>query len=102
MKIKAGVKVQGLKPEILLALMIIEPILVAHRQELVITAGIEGRHSAKSRHRLGMAVDVRSRDVPIAQIGKVEHLMHEALGDEFYIKFETHHYHIQFNGSEII
>lgn len=99
MKIKAGVRIIGLKPEMIICMMIIEPIMEAYEQELVITSGTEGRHSAKSRHYLGYGLDIRCRDIPASQIPEAVIDMQESLGAEFFVLYEGNHIHIQFNGT---
>ena len=99
MKIKTGVKVSGIQPEMTLALMVIHGILMSHGQELVITSVKEGPHSKRSRHYIGYAVDVRSRDIEPDSIPLVESQMQSALGAEYFVQFERNHFHIQFNGS---
>ena len=99
MKIKAGVQVGGIQPEMTLALMTIHGILMKHGQELVITSCTDSQHSSKSRHYIGYGLDLRSRDVPEADRELVVQEMRDALGAEYYVAFEVHHFHIQFNGS---
>jgi hypothetical protein len=96
-KIKPGVQVGGLQPEMVLALLIIEPILAEFDQETVITSATDSQHSAKSRHYIGYGLDLRSRNV--TDIAACEPLLQSALGPEYYIFHEVNHWHLQFNGS---
>ena len=99
MKIKAGVQVGGLQPEMTLALITVHGILMKHGQELVITSATDSKHSNKSRHYIGYGLDLRSRDVPEGDRDQVAKEMGSALGFEYYVAFEVDHFHIQFNGS---
>jgi hypothetical protein len=99
MKIKAGVQVGGLQPEMTLALMIVEPILKFWGQELVITSATDSQHSNMSRHYVGYGLDIRSRDIKKESGDAVVREMQTALGNEYYVAFEVHHFHLQFNGS---
>ena len=99
MRIKAGVPVGGIQPEMTLALMIIEPILLKHGQELVVTSCTDSQHSNNSRHYIGYGLDLRSRDVPEAARERVAQDMRDVLGAEYYVAFEVHHFHIDFRGS---
>ena len=99
MKIKDGVQVGGLQPEMILALIIVEPILLDYGQELVITSATDSQHSSKSRHYIGYGLYLRSRDVPEADRDLVVNEMSADMGSEYYVAFETHHFHIQFDGS---
>ena len=99
MKIKKGVRVGGLQPEMILAIMIVEPISVSFGQDFCITSALDGKHSKTSRHPLGFAVDVRSRDM--TDDARAGLAMQEALGDEYFVLVERNHIHIQFNGTQI-
>ena len=82
------------------ALMVANKIIDELGAECVITSGIEGEHSKpSSKHYLGYALDLRSRDIPKDNIDECAQKISDALGPEFYCAFETNHFHIQFNGS---
>lgn len=83
----------------ILALTVVHGILMKHGQELVITSCTDSQHSKNSRHYVGYGLDLRSRDVPVEAREDVAQEMSAALGSEFYVAFEVHHFHIQFNGS---
>jgi len=98
--IKPGVKIMGLKPEMAIACLIIKPIMEKYHQDFVITEGTGGEHSAKSRHYIGYAIDIRTRDIT----GDAERILmsndvRAALGAEFYVHLHKTHLHVQFNGS---
>ena len=104
MRIKPGISLIGISSQMCIALQIADPITREHGQELVITAGTEGDpHSKHSKHRLGQAIDIRTRNIPnteaggITKISLARHLQ-EALGDEYYVLMEIDHIHIQYNG----
>ena len=99
MKIKSDVQLMGLRPEMIIAMMIAEPILERHGQEIVITSGTDSKHSKNSRHYIGCGIDLRSRDIDPDNIDACEAELKEALGKEFYCAFERDHFHIQFNGT---
>ncbi len=83
--------------QVVLALMIIKPILLEHGQELVVTSVSDGKHSRNSKHYIGQAFDIRTWNLDDREEATRE--IQDALGDEFYVKLETDHIHIQFNGS---
>lgn len=101
MKIKAGVSLLGLKPEMVVALMVAEPIIKRYTPAgLVITSGVEGRHSKKtSKHYVGYGLDLRSRDIAEEFREEVAQKIGEDLGPEYYVAFEKDHFHISYNGS---
>ena len=61
MKIKDGVILAGLDIKMRPALMAADYIWKLHDQELVVTAGLDGAHSAGSLHYYGLALDLRTR-----------------------------------------
>lgn len=99
MKIKSDVKLLGFKPEMIIALLISEPILATYGQELVVTSGTDSKHSKNSRHYIGYGVDLRSRDIDPEEIDACSAELTNALGSEFYCAYEHNHFHIQFNGT---
>ena len=62
--IKAGVSVRGIRPEIVLAFVIVQPIARSFGVDAVITSCTEGSHSEGSLHYTGQAIDVRTRGRP--------------------------------------
>ena len=95
--IKKGAKVNGLRPEMVLAYVICAPIMAKYGQDMVLTEGTGGKHSKTSRHYIGMAMDLRTwtltdRDACTAEL-------REALSDEYVVVLHDTHIHIQFNGS---
>ena len=101
MKIKSGVRLTGLQPQMVLAVFIAEKVYQKYGVECVITSGVEGKHSGTSRHYLGYAIDLRTRDFNPADIPKVLEELKEALGDDYYVAFEVNHFHISFKPKTI-
>ncbi len=97
--IKSGVRVGGIRPEMVLAYLIAAPILVKHGQEAVITSCTDGKHSKTSRHYIGCAIDLRTRDMDDVTADKAALAIANALGGEYYVAFEKNHIHLQFNSS---
>lgn len=98
MKIKPGVRVFGLRPEMVLALTICESIYRKYGVEVVITAGIEGKHKRGSFHYAGDAADIRIKNLP-PEVSTV-HVRDEiadALGTDFDVVLESDHIHIEFD-----
>ncbi len=97
--IKKGVKANGIKAEMVLAYVMAKPILEKHGQSAVITSLCDGVHSRQSRHYIGYAMDLRTRDMAIDDKQKVADKIADALGDEYFVLLESDHIHVQFNGS---
>lgn len=100
MRMKSGISVQGLKPEMLIALMVAEETYTFHGYSMVLTSGTEGKHSKASRHYIGMAIDLRTRYFGSpAEKRLILKDLREALGSEFVVVSHKTHFHIQFNGT---
>jgi len=64
MKLKPGVDVLGIKPELLLGLQVAEAVYARHRVELVVTSVTDGQHRRGSLHYQGLAADLRVHGLP--------------------------------------
>jgi hypothetical protein len=94
--IKPGVRITGLRPEILLAAVAAERVYEAEGHDLTITAAIDGKHMAGSLHYAGTAIDIRTRDVPADKIPVILAKLKEALAGDFDVLLEGDHIHIEF------
>ena len=99
MKIKSGVSVLGLKPEILVALQVAERIWSDYGHVLVLTSGTEGDHQYNSDHYKGLAVDLRNRFFTGEQKVMVTNDLRESLGSEFSVIVHYTHIHISYVGN---
>lgn len=93
MRIKSGVRLLGLRPEVVLALQVADTILALSGADLVVTSAIDGTHTRASLHYTGCAVDLRRPAIRAAEI--VQELK-EALGADFDVILETDHVHCEF------
>ena len=90
--IKKGVRIHGIKPEIVLALVIADQVYTALGHELVITSVIDGAHSRASIHYTGGAVDLRlPGDDGIAARNRIA----RRVGGDFDVVLESNHIHIE-------
>lgn len=96
MKIKPGASIKGLRPEMVLACSIIDSLFIEAAIEFVITEGTGGKHGPGSLHYVGLAIDVRSRDIPGQVLPTLLADMKENLGAEFDVVMETDHIHVEF------
>ena len=96
MTIKPGAKIRGIRPELAIALQIIDGIYRAHGLELMITEGTGATHMAGSLHYVGQAADLRSSNVPTAIHDPVINEIRTALGAEFDFVVEADHFHVEF------
>lgn len=96
MKLKPGVDIRGIKPELVLAMILCEPIVYKHA-EFVVTACLDGKHMQGSKHYEGLAMDIRTRDMhPTVIRGCVQELR-EALGHQFDVVLEGDHIHVEYD-----
>lgn len=95
---KVGVDLRGLQPEML-------PVMIAAcaRFEevgapyVMITSGLDGKHSAKSLHYSGRALDFRTRHISEASISILANLLRQDLGGQYDVVLEPTHLHIEFD-----
>ncbi len=100
--IKPGVRITGLRPEILLAAVAAESVYREAGYVLTITAAIDGKHMAGSLHYAGSAIDIRTRDVPADKIPAILAKLKEALAGDFDVLLEGDHIHIEFQPKQSI
>jgi hypothetical protein len=94
--IKPGVRITGLRPEILLAAFAAECVYREAGHGLTITACVDGKHTTGSLHYAGAAIDLRTRDLSQADVEKVRVQIKECLGADFDVLLEVDHLHIEF------
>ena len=66
--IKEGVKPSGLRPELMLAVLAASAVFHRHKQKFTITSISDGEHGAKSKHLIGAAVYIRTRDLTVKKL----------------------------------
>lgn len=95
--IKPSSSVNGLKPEILLAIFIATSVYNDFEYNLTITAVTDGKHSKGSLHYVGYAVDIRIRNIKSQEdLNKIVFNIKSALGDEYDVILHATHLHIEF------
>lgn len=95
MKLKPGVRVHGLRPEVVIAMLAAESVALRHGQELVVTSGIDGSHSRGSEHYKGDAFDMRIWF--FADPRAVRDDLAVALGTDFDVILEGNHIHVEYD-----
>lgn len=94
--IKAGVNVTGIKPEIVLAVIMAQAIYARHGAGLVITSALDGKHSRGSLHYSGNAIDLRTRHVSRDDAETIADELRAALGAQYDVVLEKDHIHVEF------
>jgi len=95
--LKPGVRVAGLRPEILLAVIAAERVCAEMGVDCVVTACVDGVHQAGSLHYCGLAVDLRSRDFRPGDADKAITRIKQCLGADYDVVLENDHIHIEFD-----
>ena len=93
--LKPDVRITGLRPEIILAIVIAERAYAEIGCELMLTSGIEGQHSIGSLHYAGCAVDLRTLNVPAGKLPPLVEKIRAALGPDFDVVLESNHLHVE-------
>lgn len=96
MKLKKGVNLQGVRPELVFAMMIVAIIYKEKGSLLVITSIVDGKHSDTSLHYTGCAFDCRIKNTSTAQVGMIKSAIKEALTEDFDVVLEKTHIHIEY------
>ena len=95
MKLKASVKLLGMKPELVLAIMVCNEIYSKYNIDMVITSITDSKHSQFSDHYKGYAFDLRTRNIPIkATQDKILNEIKLSLTKDFFVLDESDHFHI--------
>jgi hypothetical protein len=98
LSLKAGVRIAGMRPEILLAAFAAERVYEKAGYECMITSCMEGAHMAGSLHYKGAAIDLRTKHVAHAiELKQIVDRVKECLGADFDVVVETDHLHIEFD-----
>jgi hypothetical protein len=94
MLLKPGVRVYGIRPEMVLALVAADRVWQRHGSELVVTSAMDGTHSRGSLHYAGCAADLRTWHLDDIEAAAQE--LREALGEDFDVVVEASHVHLEF------
>ena len=94
---------RGLRPEILLAILVTQEVFRARKIRLILAHGTNGKHSAAgSIHYSGNAVDIHWDslwgDETLAR--QVEMELASALGKTYDVIWKSNHFHIEFQPKE--
>lgn len=99
MKLKPGVKLAGLSPQMALAAVIVQSVYGS--ASCTITSANDGKHSEKSLHYVGNALDFRTKDF-FGDKTMLVSAIRSALGSEFDVVFEDEggvqeHVHVEYD-----
>lgn len=99
MTIKDGVTQQGAKPVIYYAIGVSEMVFRKEGQRMVVTSLTDSHEDRpKSLHNVGLAVDLRTRDIPTGVVHAIFRQLQSVLDPlGFDVVFEGNHFHIEFD-----
>lgn len=96
LKFKQSVSLNGIKNELVLAIIVAKASFEEHGADCIITSVCDGSHSKQSLHYAGCAVDFRTRHVDGLTLGLIVLEIQAALpDDEFDVIREETHLHIE-------
>ena len=95
MIIKKGASIAGLRFEMRKVLVAADKIWSELGQELVVTSGLDGAHSAGSLHYYGLALDFRTNYFTAGQKREAANKLTLALQSNFDVVTEHTHIHVE-------
>jgi hypothetical protein len=99
MKRKKNVRIGGVQPEMVVAMLLVEPVLDSYNQEMVLTEVTGGMHSETSRHYSGFAFDIRTWQLQEDEtVDQCAEKIRDALGKEYRVIVHDTHIHVMFIG----
>lgn len=95
MKLKKGVKLQGIRPELVMIIPVLVEVYSQLGKELVITSVLDGVHSEGSLHYSGGSLDARTRYFKDSG-AKAARMIRSRLTKDFDVVLEKTHLHIEY------
>jgi len=101
MKIKEGVSLRLLKPQMCIAMIIVEQaytkLFWGIREECTLTSGDEGKHKTGSKHPMGEALDFRTRHLKPQEKLDWKVQCERKLGDEYDVVLSRNCLHVEWD-----
>lgn len=97
MRLKPGVRLGGVKPEVAIGMMCCEAAFAKLKIDFVITSVMDGKHKDGSKHYEGLAFDVRTRHIRPEHWNAVVNTIRDEIGDGFDVVLEGDHIHIEYD-----
>lgn len=96
LSLKAGVSPMGIRPELLLGVMVAAGVYSERGYECVVTSLVDGKHSQTSLHYAGCASDLRTYHVPEGDRAEIVAEIKQRLGKHYDVLLEDDHIHLEF------
>lgn len=103
MKLKPGVKLAGLTPQMAMGAVVVSAVYQRFGVECVVTSANDSKHSERSHHYKGNALDFRThQDALNGREHELRDEVHTALGGEFDVVIEAvgtpnEHLHVEYD-----
>ena len=95
--LKEGVNVAGLKTEMVPVLLAAYSVFAQHSVPFTITSALDSKHGRGSLHYVGLAIDIRRREIADpAVVQRIADEMKAALGSQYDVVVEKTHFHVEF------
>jgi len=91
LRIKKSSKINGLRPEMVLATIVVNEAYAIWGYDCVITEGTGSKHGSGSLHYVGLAEDYRMNDVDKIDREKIVYDIKDRLSDQFDVVLEEYH-----------
>lgn len=103
--LKSGARILGLRPEMLVALLVAEGAYREMGLDCRMAHGIDGAHMRASEHYTGLAVDLTIQTVPLEKREGLRVRLVVALGGDFDVLWEAQgtpneHLHVEYDPKE--
>ena len=100
--LKQGVRLRGLRPEVVMAALVVEGVYEKYGYTCVITSAADQEHSTGSEHYTGLALDFRLNSLPAATRPTIVSDVKAALGEDFDVLHESagtpnEHLHVEYD-----
>jgi hypothetical protein len=97
MRIKSGVRIAGIKPELLFGLRVAETVYEVFGFPLIVTAVVDGVHKVGSKHYVGMAADLRISHLGNSIAPQIVAMLKSLIDQDFDIVLESDHIHLEYD-----
>ena len=97
-RLASNVRVQGIRPELLVGLMIVSDLCWAYGIAAVVTSIVDGLHMRNSLHYSGAGVDFEIGDAPNRSVFASE--LRGRLGRDYDVVDEGDHIHVEYQPHE--
>lgn len=96
LELKKGVRIDGVRPEIVIGMMVAAAIWKDLGHRLVITSVKDGEHSETSLHNSGNAFDCRTKYFTQEETEVAAERLRRQLGPDFDVIIEKTHIHVEY------